>query len=56
MIVLDDVSKYEKIAQELESTKRIEKMLDSALEVAYDGSSSQIRKESIVKVNKDFTN
>lgn len=37
MVVLKDVTDYENVAMELESTKRIEKMLDSALELAYDG-------------------
>lgn len=54
MIVLDDVSKYEKIAQELESTKRIEQMLDSALEVAYDAVVITDPEGKIVKVNQGF--
>lgn len=37
MVVLKDVTDYENVAMELESTKRIEKVLDSALELAYDG-------------------
>lgn len=54
MVVLDDVSKYERIAQELESTKRIEKMLDSALEVAYDGVVITDPKGYVTKVNNGF--
>jgi len=54
MIVLDNVSKYEKIARELESTKRIEQTLDSALEVAYDGVVITNPFGEIVKVNEGF--
>lgn len=54
MVVLDDVSKYERIAQELESTKQIEQMLDSALEVAYDGVVITDPDGNIVKVNNGF--
>lgn len=54
MIVLENVSKYEKIAKELESTKRIEQTLDSALEVAYDGIVITDPNGVIVKVNQGF--
>lgn len=54
MIVLDNVSKYEKIAKELESTKRIEQTLDSALEVAYDGVVITDPVGEIVRVNEGF--
>lgn len=35
--VLRDLTAYEKVARELETTKRLEGMLESALEMAYDG-------------------
>ncbi|MDF2683177.1 MAG: domain S-box [Brevibacillus sp.] len=35
--VLKDLTAYEKVASELETTKRLERMLESALEMAYDG-------------------
>lgn len=54
MIVLENVSKYEKIASELETTKRIEKMLDSALEAAYDGIVITDPNGKIMKVNQGF--
>lgn len=54
MIVLDQVSKYEKIANELETTKRIEQTLDSALEVAYDGVIITNPEGIILKVNQGF--
>ncbi|WP_216829824.1 sigma 54-interacting transcriptional regulator [Alkalihalobacterium elongatum] len=37
MVVLRDVTSYESIANELETTNRLKKILDSALELAYDG-------------------
>lgn len=54
MIVLENVSKYEKIAKELEVTKRIEQMLDSALEAAYDGVVITDPNGTITKVNQGF--
>src|SRR5699024_6098127 len=54
MIVLENVSKYEKIAQELEVTRRIEQMLDSALEAAYDGVVITDPDGTITKVNQGF--
>lgn len=54
MIVLDEVSKYEKIAKELESTKLVEQTLDSALEVAYDAIVITDTNGIITKVNKGF--
>lgn len=35
--VLKDLTAYEKVASELETTKKLEKTLESALEIAYDG-------------------
>ncbi|OLO37864.1 hypothetical protein BTR23_13040 [Alkalihalophilus pseudofirmus] len=37
MVVLRDVTSYESIANELETTNNLKKILDSALELAYDG-------------------
>ncbi|MDE5416288.1 sigma 54-interacting transcriptional regulator [Alkalihalobacterium chitinilyticum] len=37
MVVLRDVTSYESIANELETTIKLKKILDSALELAYDG-------------------
>ncbi|WP_141770139.1 CBS domain-containing protein, partial [Bacillus massilinigeriensis] len=37
MIVLRDITSFEKIADELETTSRLKRILDSALEQAYDG-------------------
>src|SRR5690625_4130925 len=54
MIVLDDISKYERISQELEYTKQIEQTLDSALEIAYDGVVITNPQGEIVKINQAF--
>ncbi|BCJ86122.1 sigma 54-interacting transcriptional regulator [Effusibacillus dendaii] len=35
--VLKDLTAYEKVAKELETTKKLERTLESALEIAYDG-------------------
>lgn len=54
MIVLENVTKFEKIATELETTKRIEQTLDSALEAAYDGVVITDSSGKITKVNRGF--
>lgn len=54
MIVLENVSKYEKIAKELEVTRRIEQTLDSALEAAYDGVVITDPDGVITKINQGF--
>lgn len=54
MVVLKDVTDFEKVAQELESTKRIEKVLDSALELAYDGVLITDTEGKITRVNHSF--
>jgi transcriptional regulator with PAS, ATPase and Fis domain len=54
MAVLKDVTDYEKVARELETTKRIEKVLDSALDVAYDGVIITDNNGNITKGNHGF--
>lgn len=54
VIVLEDVTKYEKIASELESTKKIEQTLDHALELAYDAVLLTDAKGIITKANQGF--
>lgn len=56
MIVLEDVTKYEKIASELESTKKIEQTLDNALELAYDAVLLTDSAGVITKANQGFLN
>src|SRR5690606_16930678 len=56
MAVLKDVTDFEKVATELESTKRIEKILDSALEVAYDAVVITDNDGNITKANLGFLN
>ncbi|MFJ7829196.1 sigma 54-interacting transcriptional regulator [Peribacillus sp. NPDC097284] len=56
MIVLEDVTKYEKIASELESTKKIEQTLDNALELAYDAVLLTDSAGMITKANQGFLN
>jgi len=54
MVVLRDVTSYENIANELESTKKLKKILDSALELAYDGVVITDNEGKITMVNKGF--
>ena len=54
MVVLKDVTDFENVAKELESTKRIEKVLDSALELAYDGVIITDTEGIITRVNHSF--
>ncbi|QQK74569.1 sigma 54-interacting transcriptional regulator [Salicibibacter cibarius] len=54
MAVLKDITELEKVANELESTKRIEKVLDSALAVAYDGVIITDQDGNITKANHGF--
>ncbi len=54
MVVLKDVTDFEKIATELESTKRIEKILDSALEAAYDAVVITDNDGNVTKANATF--
>ncbi|KAA0965197.1 PAS domain-containing protein [Sporosarcina sp. ANT_H38] len=54
MVVLKDVTDFEKVAKELESTKRIEKVLESALELAYDGVLITDTEGIITRVNHSF--
>jgi len=54
MVVLKDVTDFEKVANELESTKRIEKTLDSALELAYDGVIITDADGKITRINHSF--
>lgn len=54
MVVLRDVTSYEKIANELETTSRLKKILDSALELAYDGVVITDSQGYITSVNDSF--
>jgi transcriptional regulator with PAS, ATPase and Fis domain len=54
MVVLKDVTDYEEVAKELEITKQIEKTLDSALELAYDGVLITDAVGNITKANQSF--
>ena len=54
MVVLRDVTSYESIAHELETTKRLKRILDSALELAYDGVAITDNHGQITMVNKGF--
>ncbi len=54
MAVLRDVTSYESIAMELESTTRLKRTLDSALELAYDGVAVTSQDGKITMVNKGF--
>jgi transcriptional regulator with PAS, ATPase and Fis domain len=54
MVVLRDVTSYENIANELETTKRLKKILDSALELAYDGVAVMDKAGHLTMVNHGF--
>jgi transcriptional regulator with PAS, ATPase and Fis domain len=54
MVVLRDVTSYENIANELETTKQLKKILDSALELAYDGVAVMDKAGHITMVNHGF--
>ncbi|MYL32088.1 CBS domain-containing protein [Pontibacillus yanchengensis] len=54
MVVLKDITDFEYIADELETTKKLENMLDNALEVAYDGVVMIDNERNITKANKEF--
>ncbi|PTX61876.1 PAS modulated Fis family sigma54 specific transcriptional regulator [Melghirimyces profundicolus] len=54
MVVLKDVTAYETVAKELETTKRMEKILDSALKLAYDGVVITDHSGKVTKVNQGF--
>ncbi|MGE5702010.1 MAG: sigma 54-interacting transcriptional regulator [Clostridia bacterium] len=52
MVVLRDVTAYERISRELDSTKQLERILDSALELAYDGILITDQHGTITKANQ----
>lgn len=54
MVVLRDVTSYEIIANELETTNRLKKILDSALELAYDGVAITDKHGNITMINQGF--
>ncbi|MFJ7726928.1 sigma 54-interacting transcriptional regulator [Neobacillus sp. NPDC097160] len=54
MVVLRDVTSYEVIANELETTNRLKKILDSALELAYDGVAVTDQNGRITMSNQGF--
>lgn len=54
MVVLRDITSFENIAGELESTNNIKKTLDSALELAYDGVAITNNYGYITMVNQGF--
>ncbi|WP_052427477.1 sigma-54-dependent Fis family transcriptional regulator [Neobacillus niacini] len=54
MVVLRDVTSYENIANELETTKQLKRILDSALELAYDGVAVMNKVGHITMVNHGF--
>ncbi|HZG72842.1 MAG TPA: sigma 54-interacting transcriptional regulator, partial [Chondromyces sp.] len=54
MVVLRDVTSFENIANELETTNRLKKILDSALELAYDGVAITDNNGRITMINQGF--
>lgn len=52
--VLKDMTSYEKVAKELETTKKLERTLDSALQLSYDGVLITDEHGMITKVNPAF--
>lgn len=54
LVVLRDVTSYEIIANELETTNRLKKILDSALELAYDGVAVTDQHGHITMINQGF--
>lgn len=54
MAVLKDITSYEKVAKELETTKKLERTLDSALQLSYDGVLITDEHGVITKVNPAF--
>ncbi|MFC4801468.1 sigma 54-interacting transcriptional regulator [Neobacillus sp. GCM10023253] len=54
MVVLRDVTSYEIIAAELETTNQLKKILDSALELAYDGVAVTDKHGLITMANQGF--
>jgi transcriptional regulator with PAS, ATPase and Fis domain len=54
MVVLRDVTSFEIIANELETTNRLKKILDSALELAYDGVAVTDQNGNITMANQGF--
>jgi transcriptional regulator with PAS, ATPase and Fis domain len=54
MVVLSDVTSFEIIANELETTNRLKKILDSALELAYDGVAVTDQHGDITMSNQGF--
>ncbi|OEH91825.1 sigma-54-dependent Fis family transcriptional regulator [Bacillus solimangrovi] len=54
MVVLRDITSFEKISSELESTKQLEQLLDSALELAYDGVVIVDNEGTITRANQGF--
>jgi PAS domain S-box-containing protein len=52
MAVLRDVTAYERVSKELESTKQLERTLDSALELSYDGILITNNVGQIMRANK----
>jgi PAS domain S-box-containing protein len=54
MVVLKDVTDFENVAKELELTKKIEKILESALELAYDGVLITDTEGKITRANHSF--
>ncbi|QHS21969.1 sigma-54-dependent Fis family transcriptional regulator [Virgibacillus sp. MSP4-1] len=56
MVVLRDVTSYEKIADELETTTHLKQLLDSALELAYDAVIITDNHGKITRTNQGFLN
>ncbi|PLS18669.1 hypothetical protein CVD28_05955 [Bacillus sp. M6-12] len=54
MVVLRDVTAYESIANELDTTNKLKRILDSALEFAYDGVIITDQEGSITMANEGF--
>jgi len=52
--VLKNITSYEQVAKELETTKKLERTLDSALEMSYDGVMITDEHGKITKVNPAF--
>ena len=52
--VLKDITSYENVAKELETTKKLERTLDSALQLSYDGVMITDEHGKITKVNPAF--
>lgn len=56
MVILRDITSFESIAKELASTKKLERMLDSAIELSFDAVAILDTDGRLVRANKGFQN